>query len=161
MKALALLILVFSFSSQAIIENPYSYVWNEKQGSTEGIKRFFFDLNYDGNPELFVGANSELEQSSGVFHVFETGKKYRYLGEINLDPENIQFQTDSNSGFKIIKTFVKDGDELGKVFSYKYSKGKYKRYAVKRVKQNQLNKEIKTAASIYIQDSGLELSWMP
>lgn len=140
--------------------DPYKCIWEDHEGKTAGMKRFFLDLNGDGEKELFLGPNSLHGSGGGVFFIFQKSIKYRYLGEIFIDLNNFELSETNVNGFHTIKSFRKNGSNRGNLMFFQFKNNKFtntKSELTQRKKVRELIKQTK----IHTEDSGKSLKWTP
>lgn len=123
-------LILFSLSSfsgeKSLVKDPYKFVW-DAEGQVGGITRFFLDINDDGQPEIFVGANALIGNAGGEFEIFQkSGAGFIHLGAIFTHPENLNVLSSKHHGFRDLRTcahYNADSCDLG---TFEFNGSKYK-----------------------------------
>lgn len=142
------------------IKDPYKEVWKKHEGKVAGMKRFFLDLNDDGEKELFLGPNSLLGKSGGIFYIFKKEDNYKSLGHIFIDLNNFELSNKKVNGFRIIKSFNKMGQSPGELNYYQFEKNGFTKNQSKKIDREKVNKVI-NQTEIKVEESGNNLKWKP
>lgn len=142
-------------------KDPYQKIWQKHEGKVAGMKRFFVDLNDDGKKELFLGANSLYGNGGGIFYIFQQKNLgYKSLGQVFIDLNNFEVSDEKVNGFRIIKSFNKNGLSLGNLNYYQLIEDGYKKT---KSEKHDPERKIKLINQTNIQpeDSGDILKWRP
>jgi hypothetical protein len=114
-----------------VVSNPFLYVWNNKSGSVEGMRRFFLDLDNDGRREVFISPNVTRKKGGSTFFIFRgiKKKKYRLMASVYLEPGLFKILNASEKKFPPMEMILnlKEGEKGRIVRRYDYI-SKFKSY---------------------------------
>ncbi len=144
-----------------ITENPYNEFLEKKSKNQRPLLRFFYDLNSDGNKELFV-AKKPLDGNdlSGEFHVFQKLKSgYKKLGQIYLNPYKTYFTNRKNFNMKQIYTYWNISNQSNIQIIYLYDGKVYKNVKSKKIIDPKKLKSLKVPFKVEESDSDFNWSF--
>lgn len=137
--------------------DAYAIVAREGSGSG-GMTRFFYDINDDGQQDLFLGANAEIGNGGGPFHVFlKKGRSYNDLGVISIQPEALQMSNAKHFGIRDLRTCSHGGSGNYGCVTYVFDGGAFRATDLGQIKAERFPSEIRpTALKIERSDKGFD-----
>lgn len=144
-----------------VLENPYKELW-EGEGESQGLTRFFLDLDGDGKDELFVGAKSLLGKGGGLFSIFkETDNGYVPLGDVFVHPGAFELLPIRHYGFFDLRYCAGVSAELCELIIFVFNGKEYMRSKNPTPPSSIRDLGGYGYAPVITEESGLTLTWGP
>lgn len=142
-----------------ILANPYEELW-EGEGKSQGLIRFFLDMDGDKEDEVFVGAKSLVGKSGGLFSIFKkVSSGYISLGEAFLYPGAFEVLPIRHNGFFDMRYCAGISAEQCELITFIFNGREYMRQDFKVSLVGELGQY--GFASVKIEDSESALVWQP